>query len=78
MTQVLSYRILRVGAHKESLLGGAAVQDRGRNRRRDFFDVGKAAGLGSVAEDAHRFAVQDLVHEDADGVAKLVCDVLPE
>ena len=54
----------------------ARLVDRLGHQRRDVVDVAEGARLRAVAEDRHRLALQDLVHEDADDVAVAVADVL--
>ena len=51
--------------------------NRRRHHRRHVVDVAERARLRAVAEDRHRLALQDLIHEDADDVAVAVADVLP-
>mmetsp|Transcript_19797 Transcript_19797/g.42108 ORF Transcript_19797/g.42108 Transcript_19797/m.42108 type:complete len:228 (+) Transcript_19797:1238-1921(+) len=46
------------------------------DNRRNIINVREAASLFAVAEDRHRQVMQHLIHENADGVSKLVSDVL--
>ena len=68
--------VRRVGADVEHLVRGFRDVDRARDQRRDVVDVGERPRLQAVAEDRHRPAAQQLVHEDPDHVAVRVRDVL--
>ncbi len=69
-------RARHVSPDVEDLVARGGHVDRLRHERRHVGDVAERTRLRAVAEDRHRLALQDLVHEDADDVAIPVADVL--
>ena len=73
----LQQRVRLIGADVERLVPRRRRVDRVRHHRRHVVDIAERARLRPVAEDRHRLALQNLVHEDADDVAIAIADVLP-
>ena len=72
----LVQRIRLVGADVEDLVPAFGTSIASAISGATVVDVAEGSRLRAVAEDGHRLALQDLVHEDADDVAVAIGDVL--